>query len=359
MATLLVSLIGSLSSYGWAMALALGLTAACVLSYLLLKLSPKRVFEIRLGRNRKRTFKGGVLTYPLSFDSPDGEENTTVEVIRAPEGVRAEMQSDGRGGRTLFVGSSFAGVFSDFSFRVGIGDLLGLFNRFEGRVLDLAAEFLPKSLIAKQQGVTVSAAMLGDRPAGSRGFGQEFYTAELYDQSHDSKGILWKRQAKSEGDTMMVRVGEANIPEFLTICLLEEHRRTARELPGWMDLASEAISLIGLSVLASGSSLRVIHQVGNDSTASEARDVPGLADLLGWLWRGDAGKQRSREGLEGAAIIVTGKKEIENPDILAVMLRKPLVVLSYSSGGVVHGATVVFFTGKEDISLLVNRVLGR
>ena len=255
--------------------------------------------------------------------------------------------------------SGYAGVFSGFHLRIGIGDPLGLFSRYEGRRLELAAEFLPKSLLAKQEGIAVSAAMLGDRPAGSRGFGQEFYTAELYDPSHDSRGILWKRQARTEGDTLMVRVGEANIPETLTVCLLEHHSREARELPGWMDLASEAVSLIGLSVLASGSSLRIIHQIGNDATVSEARDLRGLADLLSWLWRDDTGKERSRQGPGDAAIIVTGKKEIENPDILGLMLRRPSVVLSYTSGSVAHGANVVFFTGKENISLLVNRVLSR
>jgi len=354
-----VSLAGSVAAYGWAMALSLSLTAAAVLSYVLLRLSPSRAFEVRLGREHSRTFKGGTLTYPISFDSPDRQEKTMVDLIHAPEGVQAELQSEEGGGRELVVRSGYAGVFSGFYLRIGIGDPLGLFSRYEGRRLDLAAEFLPKSLLARQEGIAVSAAMLGDRPAGSRGFGQEFYTAELYGPSHDSKGILWKRQARTEGDTLMVRVGEANIPETLTVCLLEQHSREARELPGWMDLASEAVSLIGLSVLASGSSLRVIHQFGNDATISEARDLRGLADLLSWLWRDNARKERSRQGPADAAIIVTGKKELENPDILGLMLRKPSVVLSYTGGSVAHGANVVFFTGKENISLLVNRVLSR
>ena len=354
-----MSLAGSVAGYGWAMALSLSLTAAAVISYLLLKLSPQRAFEVRLEREKSRTFKGSSLVYPITFDSPDRQEKTTVDLMHAPEGVQAELQSKEGGGRELVVHSGFAGVFSGFHLKIGIGDPLGLFSRYEGRRLDLAAEFLPKSLLVRQEGITVSAAMLGDRPAGSKGFGQEFYTAELYDPSHDSKGILWKRQARSEGDTLMVRVGEANIPETLTVCLLEHHGRTARELPGWMDLASEAVSLIGLAVLASGSSLRVIHQMGADATVSEARDLRGLADLLSWLWRDDAGKERSHQGPGDAAIIVTGKREIENPDILGLMMRKPSVVLSYTSGSIAHGATVVFFTGKENVSLLVNKVLSR
>ena len=354
-----MALAGSAAEYGWALALSLSLTAAAVLSYGVLRLSPRRAFEVGLGGDKSRTFKGSTLAYPISFNTSDGQEKTTVDLIQVPEGVHAELQTAEGGGRQLMVRSGYAGVFSGFHLRVGIGDPLGLFSRFEGRKLELAAEFLPKSLLVRQEGIAVSAAMLGDRPAGSRGFGQEFYTAELYDPSHDSKGILWKRQARSEGDTLMVRVGEANIPETLTVCLLEHHARTARELPGWMDLASEAISLIGLSALSAGSSLRVIHQVGNETTTSEAKDLRGLADLLGGLWRDNAGKERSRQGPGEAAIIVTGKQEIENPEILGLMLRKPSVVLSYTSGNVAHGANVVFFTGKENVSLLVNRVLSR
>ncbi len=341
------------------MALALSLTAAAVVSYLLLRFSPRKAFEIGLGPGQKRTFKGSALTYPLLFRSADEEERTFVELTQIPEGVQASLQPMGERGRSVVVSSRYAGVFTGFSLRVGIGDPLGLFNRYEGRMLDLAAEFLPSSLLTKQEGITISAAMLGDRPAGSRGFGQEFYTAELYDASHDSKGILWKRQAMMEGDNLMVRVGEANIPETLTVCLLERERRTPRELPGWMDLASEALSLIGISALASGSSVRVIHQVGDVTTVSDAKDLRGLADLLAWLWRDDPSKEKSRQGPSEAGIIVTGKQEIEDAEILGLLLKKPSVVLSYTSGRVARGADVIFFTGKENISLLVNQVLSR
>ena len=341
------------------MALALSLTIAAAASFLLIRLSSKKAFQVSLGPSQKRTFKGGVLTYPLAFESAGEEQKAHVELVQVPEGVQAMLRETGEHGHSVVVSSKYAGVYSGFFLKVGIGDPLGLYDRFEGRRLELAAEFLPSSLLAKQEGLAVTAAMLGDRPAGSRGFGQEFYTAELYDPSHESKGILWRRQARTEGDTLMVRVGEANIPETLTVCLLEHQKREPRELPGWMDLASEAISLIGVSVIASGSSVRVIHQVGQELTVSEARDLTGLADLLAWLWREDAGKERSRLGPMDASIIVTGKSELESPDILGLLLKKPSVVLSYTGGRVAHGANVVFFTGKENISLLVNRVLSR
>jgi len=41
------------------------------------------------------------------------------------------------------------------------------------------------------------------------------------------------------------------------------------------------------------------------------------------------------------------------------LLRKPSVVLSFSSGKVSHSPRVVFFTGKENVSSLVGGVLSQ
>jgi len=352
-----VSFIGAIGSYAWGLALSLSLTVAAVAAFFVLLLLPQRAFYLSLGPGLKRTFKGSGLSYPLVFESPDEESRAVVELLRVPEGAQTSLRPGSVSGHVLIVSSRFSGVFSGWSLKVGRLDPLGLFARFEERRLDLTTEFLPTSLLAKQEGVVVRAAMLGDRPAGSRGFGQEFYSAELYDASHDSKGILWKRQAKMGGDNLMVRVGEANIPETLTVHLLEHQKRNPRELPAWMDLASEAISLIGVTCLDSGSNMRVTHQIGEEVASAEARDLKGLADLLAWLWREHPSKKA--KGFPDAGIIVTGEPEMQDPDIFGLLLRKPSVVLSFSSGKVSHSPRVVFFTGKENVSSLVGGVLSQ
>jgi hypothetical protein len=348
---------GAIGSYAWGLALSLSLTVAAVAAFFALLFSPKRAFQVSLGPGLKRTFKGSGLSYPVVFESPDEESRAVVELQQVPEGAQARLRPDADHGHVLTVSSRFSGVFSGWSLKVGRLDPLGLFTRFEERRLDLTAEFLPNSLLVKREGVVVRAAMLGDRPAGSRGFGQEFYSAELYDASHDSKGILWKRQAKMGGDNLMVRVGEANIPETLTVCFLEHQKRIPRELPAWMDLASEAISLIGVTCLDSGSNLRVIHQVNGEVASAEARDLKGLADLLVWLWREHPSKKANE--FPEAGLIVTGEAEMQNPDIFGLLLRKPSVVLSFSSTKVSHSPRVVFFTGKENVSALVSGVLSQ
>jgi hypothetical protein len=314
---------------------------------------------VDLGPGQRRAFKGEELSFPLVFESPEEEMRTYVELAGIPEGAEARLQPRAEHGHSLLVHSVFSGVFSGFSLKVGVLDPVGLFNRYEERKLELAAEFLPTSLLARREKVLVTAAMLGDRPAGSRGSGQEFYSAELYDSSHDSKGILWKRQAKMGGDSLMVRVGEANIPESLTICLLEAQRRTQKELPGWMDLSSEAVSLIGLKVLDSGSNLRVVHQVGGTATVAEARDLRELAELLVGLWRDARSQKTTHSAPADANIIMTGEAEMQDPNIFGLIRRKPSVVLSYSTQRAARGTGVVFFTGKENVSELVSGVLSR
>lgn len=339
--------------------MALSLTSAAMATLIILRLSPRRAFEVKLGPGQHRTFKGEALSYPIVFEAPGGEVRAIVELLRVPEGAQGRLRTSPEHGHMLTVSSRFSGVFSGWALKIGILDPVGLFMRYEERRLDLAVEFLPRSLLAKREEVVVAAAMLGDRPAGSRGFGQEFYSAELYDSSHDSKGILWKRQAKYGGENLMVRVGEANIPETLTVCLLESQPRIPRELPGWMDRASEAISLIGLDVLDSGSYLKVVHQVGAGATSAEARDLKGLADLLTWLWRDYSDKPGAQGAPAEAGIIVTGETEMQDPGVFGLLLRKPTVVLSFSVGKVSRSPQVVFFTGKENISALVSGVLSR
>ena len=352
-----MSFIGAIGSYAWGLALSLSLTVAAVAAFVTLLLSPQRAFQVSLGPGLRRTFKGSRLSYPLVFGSPKEEAEAVVELLRIPEGAQARLRQGSDHSHVLTVSSPFSGVFSGWSLKVGRLDPLGMFTRYVEQRLDLNAEFLPNSILAKREGTAVRAAMLGDRPGGSRGFGQEFYSAEMYDSSHDSKGILWKRQAKTGGDNLMVRVGEANIPETLTVCLLERQKRIPRELPAWMDLVSEAVSQIGITCLYSGSNLRVIHQVDEMVATAEARDLKGLADLLAWLWR----EQPSRkvQGFPETGLIVTGEAEMQDPDIFGLLLRKPSVVLSFSGWKVSHSPRVVFFSGKENVSSLVSGVLSQ
>ncbi len=353
-----MSFTGGIGSYSWGLALALSLTFAAIFSYMTLLLSPKRSLRVRADPSQRRAFKGGILEFGLEFESPTEERRATVELKQVPEGADARLVPRGEHGHALVVSSKFSGAFTGWSLKIGTLDPIGLFSRSEDIWLDVTAVFLPVSLLARREEVVVHAAMLGDRPSGSRGFGQEFYSAELYDGSHDSKGILWKRQARLGMDNLMVRVGEANVPESLTICFLESQPRVPRELPGWMDLASEAISLIGLVTFEAGSYLRVIHNGRKGSAVAEARDERGLADLLVWVWRTEP-LERTGETPSDASIVVTGEAEMADSEVFTLLLKKPSVVLTYAKEKVSHAHGVVFFSGKESLSQLVSMVLSR
>ena len=352
-------MIGSLGSFEWGLALALSLTIVAVVSFASLRLVPRVAFEVSLKDAPTRAFKGGTLEFPLVFHPARDGQGVHVKLLTVPEGVKADLVRDSERGQILTMTSRFSGAYSGFSLKVGVYDPIGVFVRYEERKLNLVAEFLPLSLLAPRSEISVAAAILGDRPGGSRGSGQEFYAAEPYDSAHESKGILWKRLAESQGNNLMVRVGEANIPETLTICFLESQHRPPKQLPPWMDLASEAISIIGLTIIGTRSTMRIIHQEGNVATVDEATSLTSLADALAWIWRDDLHKERTTATAADAGIVITGEAEIQDPSIFTLLARKPSVVLSYSSSRVTRGAGVVFFTGNENISGLVYQVMSR
>jgi hypothetical protein len=342
------------------MGLALGfaLSLVCLVSLALLVTFPKEALKLSVERSNERTFKGKELSSLVSVGSRASSTLTKFDLLSVPDGVEATIAGTGAQ-RTLSVRSKYAGVYSGIKVRVGILDPLGMFERNEVHEIKLAFEFLPISLLARREPLRVAAAMLGDYPAGRRGFGQEFYSAEVYSSTSSSRDIMWKRQARTPSDYLLVRVGEANIPETVTVCLIERKDITKRRSPAWMDLASEALARVGLPVVSSGVRVRLLHVLGDRTTVREAKDDRELSDVLVELWRDDSPKELSDEKAEEADIIVAAQAETEDPSMLNLVLRKPSVLLGWDRRQAVSGSGIAFFSGHEDVSWLVAKVLSR
>lgn len=329
-------------------------------SLLMVALLPKEAISLKVGVTRARAFKGEELSTPLAAGSKKRRNPTAqLELVAIPEGLEARIEGEGNE-RVLFALSRFAGVFGGVRVRIGVLDPLGMFTRSEVYEIPLTFEFLPTSLLARREPLRVSAAMLGDYPAGRSGPGQEFYSAEIYNPSNSSREIMWKRQARMPTDYLVVRVGEANIPEKLTVCFIDATDNTSVRTPRWMDLASEAIARLGLPVVSSGTTLRVLHEETGEMTVAEARDAGGLANLLLWLWRKDILKESTRDGPGQADMIVAPEAETQGPEVAGLILAKPTVLLGWGQRPrTAPGYSVIFFTGSEDLRPLVARVLSR
>jgi hypothetical protein len=340
------------------MALAFVLSLVALSSLLIVVTLPNRALGFSVDLPRKRSFKGHAVASVLKVEKVPrgGVPKLVLEAV--PEGVEAGLEGSGST-YTLSVSSKFAGAFSGVKVKVGIGDPLDVFNRYEVRAVETVFEFLPTVLVQVREPMLVSAAMLGDYPAGRTGYGQEFYSAEEYTLSHSSKDIMWKRLAKSSDETPLARVGEANIPESVTAYFIEQRGAAKRRNPSWMNLASEAVARVGVPVVLIGSTLRLVHTLGDRTTVTEARSVPELADAVMSLWKDDAHARPHAQGPEHADIVVVGQDELASEETAALIARKPAVVLSWGQSKVAVGPGIVNFTGDEDISRLVVGVLSR
>ncbi|MCL5672871.1 MAG: hypothetical protein M1566_05230 [Thaumarchaeota archaeon] len=353
-----MTVVGSISNFGWGMAIGLSLAFVALFSLLAVVALPPEALTLYAEKSRERTFKGRRVTVALKGWSGPRRVAVNFELVSGPRGIDASLEGEGSS-RVLAVQSRFAGLFSGFVVRVGAGDPLGLFVRSQLHELDLALEFLPTFLLASREPITVAAAMLGDLPAGRSGFGQEFYSAEVYNTSSSSKDIMWKREAKLPSDRLYVRVGEANIPETMTVCFLEERDSEERGTAIWMDLASEAIARVALPAILSGTAVRLLHVVDGDARTTQARDPAGLAEMVVWLWKKDGAREMTRETPKDSDFVVVGQVETQDPETMALVLEKPSLVLTWGKRNPVIGSGVAFFTGKEDISGLVAMVLSK
>ena len=355
----LVSLAAALASFGWGLALGFALAVVVVVSLFVVITLPKDALGLGASAPRGRAFKDERVTVELLLTSKKGSSLAQFDLSYVPDGLEASITGGGAT-RTLEVTSRYAGVFSGLKVRVGIMDPLGIFARNEVHDIKVSFEFLPTFLLAKNEPIRVTAAILGDYPAGRRGFGQEFYSAESYSQASSSKDILWKRQAKNPEEDLLVRVGEANIPERLTVCFLEKQMVPERKSPRWMDLASEAMARVGLSVISAGTTLRVVHVLGEETTVFEAKDPGSLANLLVDLWRDGRPREKWGDHPSLADMVVTAESETSSPDVMGLVQGKPSILLGWGQrkkGALGYG--VVFFSGQEDVSGLVAAVLSR
>jgi hypothetical protein len=356
---ILVSLAGSLASFGWGLALGFALAVVVLVSLVAVVTFPKDALMLSVDSPRGRAFKGEEISAGLNISSKRGASLAQFELAQVPEGLEAAIVGDGAK-RRLSVNSRYAGVFSGLKVRVGILDPLGIFARTEVHSVRLSFEFLPTFLLAKKEPMRVSAAILGDFPAGRGGYGQEFYSAEMYTPASSSRDIMWKRQAKLPNDSLMVRVGEANIPEKLTVCFIERLGVEDRRSPRWMDLASEAIARVGLPVVSTGTTLRLLHIVGETEVVAETKDAGGLANILIGLWSEGPPAVGSIESPRQADMIIVAETETASSDVMGLVLDKPSVLLGWGQQKkAARGSNVIFFSGREDVSGLVARVLSR
>lgn len=231
-------------------------------------------------------------------------------LVPSASGLRFEEAGEERGKFTI--SAKYAGRYGRVSMTAAFVDVLGLFERWETvRPEKLVLEVMPDSLLEPPLRPNLLTVTAGEVPAGMKGAGQEFYGLEAYTGSQESRDILWKRVARSPDQSVSARVREANIPESLTVALVEP---SPSDRALWMDSATEAMGRIGVTLVELGMVLKVVVPT-SDSPPIRATDRSELADLLMEMWGDDAVRVSPGAAQVPYGPVITGASALADPTL--------------------------------------------
>jgi uncharacterized protein (DUF58 family) len=355
-ATAFTIVIASLA--GPAIAGALTLTLAVMGAISLLLLSSKvRNSDITVEPLHLRMFKHETRSAVLRVGSLGSDFARVSSVsLATPFGLDAEVGKLERGAAELTFRPNFAGLFRGIKVVVTVTDSLGLFAQTQEVELPLVIESLPISLLQPDAPMLIAQMVQGEVPTGGRGFGQEMYSIEPYEAGSDAKDMMWKRIARSGGDTMQVRVREASARAVIGVLLMlrskndEEHVRR-------VDLASEAIAQLGKKLVSLGVTVEVAGTGHGETAPAGASNATELAQAIVGSWSAKAEDVATDRAVARADLIVLGPEELEDGSVTRLLGQKAALVIWDGKGRPGSGGRTFVFTGDEDLTQLVEVLL--
>lgn len=342
------------------MALSFALAVVALVSLLVLHSVPPNVLRVHFTPERVRAFKGERSETTVQLESARNLWGIPrLVAVIPPKGVDAAFEPMNPGQYRLSFVTKFAGRFTGITTRVEMHDMFALFTRAEEDTkADFILDSLPTGLLTPLPIVSLSVVALGDAPSGTKGLGQEFFAAELYDLSSDTRDLLWRRIAAMADEKLVVKAREANIPDNLQIGFLETEER-GDALPRWMDLVSEAVARVGGSLLKAGVKVRLVSERQARVSSFEVREPRQLADAIMEMWSAGSHGHAMRGDIRESDIMVTGTKDLASPEVLSLVSLRPSVVVSEERSAGAVGPRTVVYTGKEDVGKVVQTVLTR
>ena len=341
--------------------LGLSLAVMAVISTGILAFAAERRIAITVEEDHVRIFKGEESAVTVGFESR-GSRWVGFRLISCDFGnVQATMTKPEAGDK---IGFGFAGKYAARSrglrVRFAMSDMLGLLQ-IEDEVVhdDLVLDILPRSLLALMVSRTVPAFGLGERPAGYPGQGQELYGVDYYHPSTDAKDIIWKRVARSPGETLVGRVRESNVKESVRFGVLQLVERKGEDRQRWMDMLCEGLASMGKEVLEMGVRLTVLYRSEGSLVIKRISNVDELAEAI-MSYSTASPSSEIADVVRRSDLVVTGLRELESEGMAGALSRKPVLVISEgASSPMVVGRKSVVYSGRENFLPLLRRVLER
>jgi hypothetical protein len=267
-----------------------------------------------------------------------------------------EPKSVGHAGGTFAVTGKSAGRHETLELAVTLSDMLGIFKLKKViKVEGFVAEVLPLSLRYPPPALATSGASIGEASGGRRGTGQEMFAIEEYGPDSERRDIIWKRVARQPEGELLSRVREASLPDSVEVSLLEGEFGD-REV--WMDLASEAVSQIGVDLLSLGVGIVVPYQRGSYTGHFSAFTRDELEELSMAIWQPGINLRPDPSSPSSSGILIVSEHAITS-DLSKIIMDKPTVMIGKSRGRFERHEGPLAFSGREDLSPVVLQVVSR
>ncbi|HEV2225874.1 MAG TPA: DUF58 domain-containing protein [Nitrososphaerales archaeon] len=277
-------------------------------------------------------------------------------VVVTPYGLECAVGEFRAGSGALTLEPSRAGRFENLALKLFDEDILGLFAMetlvpLNGFVL----ESLPSSLRAPSLPVLVSPISLGDIPAGRRGGGQELHMVEEYHPGLDAKDVIWRRVAQSPTEELVSRTRESSIRQAVTLGISFTWKSDESRVV-LLDLAAEALGQITKPLLELGILVRISFVSQARISSFESSSLGELAEAILALTDID-NVGFTEEPISASDIVVAEKTSFFEDRRQALWRTGPVLLISETPAHPDFGDKVFVFTGREDLTALVEAVI--
>jgi len=343
------------------LALCLSLFIAAGISEIILRTATTGNIQVDLSDPHLTCFKGNDATERITVNYKRKKfVRVEVSAIQVPDGIETVADKSVPEPLTFSFEPKYSGRFHGLTIKFEFLDPLGLFYKTKDLVReDFVIDCYPSSLLSEIKPSKPMTLALGERTGRTHGSGQEFYSIDEYNPSVERKNIFWKRIASLPDERLLIKVREANIPRSLTIGLIRTSDRGQEELR-WMDLACEGAGVLGKNIFGLGCEVNLIFNSGNAVVRLEASDLPELSEAIMQMSLSEKTDiETTSEILSESDLYVTGLKELEVDLLALAVARKPsLLIEDRDTFPRTIGNLSVIYSGNQDVSGLINRVLG-
>ncbi|MDA4131126.1 MAG: hypothetical protein OK457_10175 [Thaumarchaeota archaeon] len=361
-ASLYGAIVSSIFDVRIILALCLALLVSAALSEIILARATTGNIQVQFNDPHLTCFKEGEVREDFRINYRTRRfVKVRISSITGPKGVETITDESSQDGLRLIFRPKFAGRFKGLRAKFDFSDPLELFAKsLEVSIDDFVLDCIPASLLKEIRTARPMALALGEKIGRTHGSGQEFYAIDEYHPAVERKNIFWKKIASMADERLLVKVRESNIPKFLTIGLIRTIDRGEEQLQ-WTDRACEGVALLGKNIFSVGCGVHLVFETATGPVRLQAQDLAELSDAVMQLSVGLTSEiESTSEILYESDICVTGLKELK-VDLLALAIaRKPsLLIEDKDTFPRTIGNLAVIFTGNEDVSELVHKVVGR